>query len=177
MSFARLPDSMARYATHELAELLRTLTPQQRAAVGRIVEHVYISNRPWAHLFDGDDKICSETTYYRRGILDPETGEWSRQGWNHQPDFRRAVEMAARLALQAEENEGLRAVRTAVRRSRLAAPLVVGELVRLARLAERDQDRIRAGTEVLGVALRHTEFAEGESNSAADDWWQAVDDD
>ena len=75
-----VPDSMAHYATYELSQILLTLTPAQREAVGRIVDHVYINNRPLGHLLDGDDKICAEKTYYRRGTFDEESGEWLNPG-------------------------------------------------------------------------------------------------
>lgn len=167
---------MAEYATYELAQAMIALSPAQRAAIDRIVQHVYIENRPISHLLQGDDKICTEVNYYKRGILDPETGEWRRQGWHHQPAFQEALQMAARLALQTQETEELHALRTAVRRARLASAPVVDELERIARRGLQERDRISAAGKVLDIALRHTEFAEGESNQEEDDWWWAADD-
>lgn len=176
---ARLPDTMAGYMTYELAEQLRGLTPQQRAGIARIVEHVYILNRPMAELMTGDNAVVSENVYYRRGVLNEETGAWSRVGWSHQKAFVEALAHAARLALSAREKEELHAVREAVREARLGSTNVMRELVRLATKAESDKDRISAGKTALDIAIKHTEFdstGAGTDNEAAD-WWAAGEED
>ena len=176
---ARLPDTMAGYMTYELAEQLRGLTPQQRAGIARIVEHVYILNRPMAELMTGDNAVVSENVYYRRGVLNEETGQWSRVGWSHQKAFTEALAHAARLALSAREKEELHAVREAVRRARLAAAPIMGGLVGLAQSSEQDKDRIAASKMVLDIAIKHTEFdstGAGTDNEAAD-WWAAGEED
>lgn len=166
---------MGGYITHELAELLGALTPQQRAGIARIVSHHYIENRPLAELFRGDDRVCSEIIYYRRGTVDPETGKPKRVGWSHQPAFTQALAMAARLALQARQIEETQAVREAVRRARLAAAPVVGQLTRLALQADRDADKIAASKQVLDIAIKNTEFGDRPSDGdMADDWWKAA---
>ena len=76
----RIPDPMAGYLTYELSEALGKLTPQQRAAIARIVEHHFIANRPLSELLHGDNRICSEIVYYRKGTIDPDTGE-ARRVW------------------------------------------------------------------------------------------------
>lgn len=175
MSSSRKPDPMAGYATYELSQILGRLTAAQRGAVARIVEHHYIANRPMAQLFQGDGRICTENTYYRRGKIDPETGEAKLVGWSHQPDFIAALEMARRLALQARINEETSAVQEAVRRARLAAAPVMTGLVRIAAQAESDRDKIAASKHVLDIALKNTEFGDRPSDGGlADDWWQAA---
>ena len=176
---ARLPDTMAGYMTYELAEQLRGLTPQQRAGIARIVEHVYILNRPLAELMTGDNAVVSENVYYRRGALNEETGHWSRVGWSHQKAFTEALAHAARLALSAREKEELHAVREAVRQARLGSTDVMRDLVKLASKSEQDKDKIAASKMVLDIAIKHTEFdstGAGESNEAAD-WWSAGEED
>lgn len=169
-----VPDSMARYATYELSELLLTLTTGQREAVGRIVEHVYINNRPLGHLLDGDDKICSERTYYKRGILDTETGEFRNPGWSHQPAFTQALEMAARLALQTQESEDLHRLRKAKRRAIEKAESAVNQWVDVMEHSELDFARIQAAGEVVKLAFHNPDSDEAENHGAAGDWWQAA---
>lgn len=173
MSFRSLPDSMTGYATHELVELLRKLTPAQRVAVGRIVQHVYVDNKPWAHLFVGDNAICREATYYRRGKLDEETGERTNPGWNHQPDFQRAVETAARLALQVQSAEDLHRLRQAKRKAIDRAESAVEQWVSIMRYSQMDFARIQAAGEVVKLAFRD-EGSNEEETGVAGDWWQAA---
>jgi len=169
---------MAGYQTYELSQLLGKLSAAQRGAVARIVEHHYIANRPLRELFTGENPICSEITYYRRGTVDPHTGQAKRVGWSHQPDFVAALEMARRLALQTRVNEEAHAVQEAVRRARLAAAPIMTGLVRIAAQAEADRDKIAASKEVLGIALKNTEFGDRPTDGdLADDWWKAVEDD
>lgn len=166
---------MVGYATYELTEKLLALSVQQRAAIDRIVQHVYIDNRPLAELFRGDDKICAETNYYRRGAIDPETGGWkTKPGWAHDKEFVDALDAAARLALAVRTKEEYAALATAKRRARLAAPGVVDSLVGVATLGE-DRLRAAAGKVIL-------DYAGAPDNEQADavtsdevDWWKAAD--
>jgi hypothetical protein len=168
---------MATYATYELSEALLTLTPDQRRAIGRIVDHHFVQNKPMGDLFKGDNPICSEDAYYRKGKADPETGKMRRVGWSHQPAFSEALKMAAGLALRTRQVEETSAVQEAVRRARLAAAPLVAGLVRIAANAEADKDKISASKEVLGIALKNTEFGDRPSDGdLADDWWKAAED-
>src|SRR5687767_5591079 len=107
---------MAAYATWELAEKLAKLSAPQRDAIDRIVQHVYIENLPWAALFRGEDRICAETSYYRRGKVDEETGKRVKPGWGHDDDFQDALDHARKLALSAQERERLGWLRRAKER-------------------------------------------------------------
>jgi len=168
---ARVPDSMARYATYELSEHLRQLTPAQRDAIGRIVQHHYIDNRPMAQLFTGDGAVCSENTYYKRGFQDRETGEWRKVGWSHQEAFTEALDMAARLAIQQREGEELAVVRETVRRARLASAPVIGQLIRIASDGdEKAGDRISASKVVLDLATRNTDEAPSANITISVNW-------
>lgn len=164
--------------TYELAEALGQLTAQQRKAIARIVDHHFVQNKPMAELFRGDDRICAEARYYRRGRVDAETGKASEVGWSHQKGFTDALAMAARLALQTRVNEETHAVKEAVRRARLAAAPIVAGLVRIAANADADKDKIAASKEVLGIALKNTEFGDRPTDGdLADDWWKAAEGD
>jgi len=195
---------MVAYATHELVELLAALTTQQRAAIDRIVDHVYIRNLPLSHLLTGDDKIASERRYYDKGVMDPTTGQWKRRpGWHHDPLFQDALKEAVRLALTARTREELTAWAEAKRRARLATPDVVqgmiaiatgyelqrdargrpvidhatGQLAVARRMAE-DKDAIAAGKALLDYARLDVTSEAGESEAAEElDWWRATDDD
>ena len=117
--FEGFPSRMAGYVTYELSLKLAVLSTQQRAAIDRIVAHVYILNRPLSELLRGDDKICGEERYYRRGKLDEETGRWVRPpGWHHDKPFQDALGEAVRLALQARSREELVAIQNAKRRAK-----------------------------------------------------------
>ncbi len=166
---------MATYATYELSEALLTLTPDQRRAIGRIVDHHYVQNKPMGDLFKGDNPICSEDAFYRKGKADPETGKMRRVGWSHQPAFSEALKMAAGLALRTRQVEETNAVQEAVRRARLAASSVVGTIASDAVFSAEPGDRTRAGRVLLDIALKNTEFGERPSDGdLADDWWKAV---
>lgn len=191
MSFSILPDRVVGYATYELAEKLAGLTPQQRAAIDRIVQHVYIENRPLADLLRGDDKIASEQRYYQRGAVDEQTGRWlKRPGWHHDPDFQAALKEARRLALMARTREELSAWQEAKRTARLATPIVVagltsianatelrqveGEMVEVERRTE-DKDRIAAAKILLDYAKPDESMMESDTD-AEQDWWEMADD-
>lgn len=166
---------MAGYLTHELAEGLLLLTAQQREAIARIVDHHYVQNRPLADLFRGENPICAEERYYRKGSVNPETGRGRGVGWSHQAAFVEALAMAARLALQTRQNEETHAVREAVRRARLAASSIVGSMASDAVFSAEPVDRARAGKIVLDIAIKNTEFGERPSDGdLADDWWKAA---
>lgn len=193
MLFDKLPDRIAGYATYELAEKLGRLSPQQRAAIDRIVQHCYIENRPLAELLRGDEKIVTEANYYRRGSIDPDTGGWrTRPGWAHDKEFVDALETAARLALQVRSREELAALQTAKRRARLAAgkvieglldiatrttpqPLPDGRIVMLNRMTE-DKDSIAASKVVLDYAGKPEGEAGDSVVSDEADWWKAASD-
>jgi hypothetical protein len=177
VSFAKLPDRIAGYATYELVEKLLALTSQQRAAIDRIVQHVYVDNLPWAPLFQGDGKICAETNYYRRGALDETTGGWRvKPGWAHDKQFVDALETAARLALTVRSREELAALQTARRRARLASGAVVDSLVSVATMGD-DKLRAAAGKVVLDYANAGAETEQAnETTSDEMDWWKAADD-
>lgn len=176
MSFSLLPDRVVGYATYELAERLAALTPQQRAAIDRIVEQVYICNRPLADLLRGDDKICSERRYYDKGRMDDATGHWRKSpGWHHDPAFQAALNEARRLALMARTREELAAWQDAKRRARLASGTVVDTLIGITAQSEKDGDRVKAGQVLLAYGA-----PDASTGSATDDaeseWWEAADD-
>jgi hypothetical protein len=190
MSFSRLPNQMVGYATYELSEKLARLSTDQRAAISRIVQHVYVDNRPLADLFRGERPICSETNYYRRGTLDEATGQWSkRPGWGHDKAFSDALGEAVRLALQAKQREEVKALEDAVRRSKLASSAIIDEMVSLATRVQvfegvqrerdvADKDQIQAAKVVLDFAIKVP--AQTMPTSPADseefDWWKAAED-
>lgn len=194
---------MVAYATEELAVKLLALTTQQRSAIARIVEHVYINNQPMAHLLTGDDKIVSESNYYRNGTMDPDTGKWKKKpGWGKDPLFQDALTEAARLALQARTREEVAAWSEAKRRARLATPAIVDSAIEIAndlvvmrdangevvegphggplmvRRAQ-DKDRVAAIKTLLDYAkidLGAVDGTEAERDEEAD-WWAAAEDD
>lgn len=188
MSFERLPDRVAGYATSELATKLAALSPQQRSAIDRIVEHVYVSNRPWADLFRGPGRICSEANYYRRGRMDEETGRWViRPGWGHDRAFQDALAEAVRLALLVRSREELYAMQSAARAARLAMPKVITGALEMAHdqiekdgkpspRGTEDKDRLAAMKFVYEVAGAESAGEIGtDAESAASDWWRAAD--
>lgn len=173
----RIPDAMLGYATYELAQRMTELSAQQRAAIGRIVQHCYLDCQPLAALLRGTDKICSETTYYRNGKMDAESGRWLvAPGWTHQPAFTAALEEAARLALQAQTRAELHAAQSAIRRARLAAEDVIYNMVGIVRTGQ-NRDSIAAGRLVLDVALRGLDAEPSDATGEAADWWKAANDD
>lgn len=188
MSFARLPNRMVGYATYELSEKLAALSTDQRAAIDRIVQHVYIENRPIAELFRGDSPICSETNYYRRGALDEESGIWrKRPGWGHDKAFQDALKEAVRLALGAKQCEEIKALEDSVRRSRLSSPRVIDGLVNIALGVEEfegievpretaDKDRIAAAKLLLDHATNANVEPSPSSPAESEefDWWKAA---
>lgn len=181
---------MLGYATYELSEKLAKLSTDQRAAISRMVQHIYIENRPLVELFRGDNPICSETNYYRRGTLNEETGQWSkRPGWGHDKAFQDALSEAVRLALGAKQREEMKAIEDAVRRSKLSSPGIIDEMVSIATGREEfegtmiprlvaNKDRINAAKIVLDFATKAPETtltAPGDSDEA--DWWKAAEED
>ncbi len=178
---------MVGYATYELTERLMALSAAQRAAIDRIVQHVYIENHPLADLLLGDDKICSDANYYRRGVLDEDSGRWKvKPGWGHDKLFQDALADAVRLALGAKHREEVRALEDSVRRSRLSSPRVIDGLVNIALAVEEfdglevpretaDKDRIAAAKILLEHATKAPESspnAPGDSDEM--DWWKAA---
>lgn len=179
MSFSRLPDRIAGYATYELAEMMTRLTARQRAAIDRIVQHIYIENRPWAELFRGDDKIVSETNYYRRPKVDAETGEIAHKGgWGHDPTFQAALKTAARLALQAQERERLQWLQQAKRKAEENAEHAVDTWIRNMTEANFASEQNTAAKHVVDLAFRGHDQAHGEQQAGDEeaDWWAAAED-
>lgn len=169
-----IPDSMAAYATYELAELLRQLSPPQRQAVARIVDHVYVQNRPLAHLFEGADKICSENTYYKRGTFDEASGEWKNPGWHHQPAFAESLRLAARLVLQVERTEDRIKLRKAKVKAIDNAEKAVDAWIAVMN-GRNAAVRIEAASRVIDLAFKGSEAVASEPASAeAEDWWRAA---
>lgn len=179
MSFGTLPDGMVGYATYELAEMLGKLTPRQRAAIDRIVQHVFINNQPWAGLFRGDDKITSEASYYRKGKVDPETGERSGFGWGHDPKFLEALDAAKRLALAGQQRESLGHLQRAKRYAEQAAGPAVQTWVHVMAFGNDDAARIKAAQAVIDLAFKGSDEGE-QTNTGAGveaDWWAATEGD
>jgi hypothetical protein len=168
---------MAGYATWELAELLGQLTPRQRAAIDRIVRHVYINNQPIAHLFRGDDRICPEAAYYRKGKADPETGKRSGFGWGHDPDFLAALESAKRLALATQERERMGHLQQAKRYAEQAAAPAVQVMVNVMTFGVDDAARINAAQKVIDFAFKGSGEQTHTGAGVEADWWAAVGDD
>lgn len=167
---------MLGYATYELSQQLLDLTPQQRDAIARIVQHVYLDNQPLAQLLQGDDKICSESVYYRKGKLNKETGSWSRRGWHHQPEFTKALAEAARLAIAAQSKEEIHAMRGAVRKARMDAETVVDRMLTITRLGQH-KDSINAAKVVWNIAQHGADDDQNDDSAEAADWWAAAEDD
>lgn len=176
MSFTRLPDRMAGYATWELAERLAKLTPQQRDAIDRIVQHVYIENQPWADLFRGDDRICAETNYYRRGKVNEATGKVTKPGWGHDKDFTEALDHARKLALQAQERERLGWLQRAKQHAEASADAAVGTWVQVMNASRNDFARIDAAQKVIDLAFKGAGESTDTGANLEADWWAAAGD-
>lgn len=174
MSFTRLPDRMVGYATWELAEKLAKLTAPQREAIDRIVEHVYIQNGPWADLFRGDDRICAETSYYRRGKLDEMTGERSKPGWGHDKDFQEALAEAVKLALTAQQRERLQWLQRAKMRAESASEEMIEVWIQVADGSRNDFARIEAAQKVIDLAYKGSGGHSDTGASLEADWWAAA---
>lgn len=189
MAKERLPDAMMRYMTAELAEALAGLSQPQIDAIHRIVSSGHLAEEPLApwRMFTGEDAICSQTTWFKRGIADTETGRWlpgHRPGWSHQKAFVDALQMAKRLARRLHLQEALAAVNESVRAAQMASPAVVRNMVKLAtdRMVDKDgkelpvgvehKDQVAAAKVVLGYAKPDGEASEEED--AAGDWWAAA---
>lgn len=174
VSFTRLPDRMVGYATWELAELLGKLTGPQRDAIDRIVQHVYIENLPWADLFRGDDRICAETSYYRKGKIDDE-GKRVKPGWGHDEDFQAALKEAMSLALQAKERERLGLLNRAKRYAEQAAGPAVQTWVNVMAFGVDDRARNEAAQKVIDLAFKGSGPEQGNAAASVEqDWWAAT---
>lgn len=176
MSFERLPDGMVGYATYELAEMLGKLTPRQRAAIDRIVQHVYINNLPWAHLFRGDDKICPESRYYYRGKVDPDTGKVKGAGWGHDPQFVEALGAAKRLAIAGQQRESMGHLQRAKRRAEQQADNAVGAWVDVMEHGRDERARNEAAQKVIDLAFKGNEEKSDTGAGLEADWWAAAGD-
>jgi hypothetical protein len=175
--FERLPDRIAGYATYELALLLGKLSGGQRAAIDRIVQHVFIDNRPWAELFRGENRICAEANYYRRGRLDPATGEFARghkPGWGHDPDFQAALQEAVKLALGSQERERLGWLQRAKRRAEERAAAAVDTWVGVMIDSMDDKARNDAAGRVIDLAFKGSGDATDTGAREEADWWAAA---
>lgn len=174
MSFRVLPDRMAGYATWELAERLAKLTTQQREAIDRIVQHVYIDRGPWADLFRGDDRICAETSYYRRGKLDDGDGKRVKPGWGHDPDFQEALDHARKLALSQQQSERMGRLNRAKQYAEMAAAPAVQTWVNVMAFSIDDRARIDAAAKVVDLAFDGAGETTDTGASLEADWWQAA---
>jgi len=123
------------------AELLRRmerLTPQQRRAIPVIVRW-RAENKPWKGLFQGEERICNEATFWRRD-----------RGWWHQGLFREVL-------TQAQREYDAAVLRTSVQDAaeglRKAAPLaseLLGELIAVA-LWGLDEDTPPAAQKMMAL--------------------------
>lgn len=167
---------MVGYATYELAELLGKLTTRQRAAIDRIVRHVFLENRPWAYLFRGDDKICPEAAYYRKGKVDSDTGKIRGAGWGHDPDFIAALDAAKRLALATQERERLGLLNRAKRRAETLAEDAVNTWGRVMEHGKDERARNEAAQKVVDLAFKGSGPEQSNSGASLEaDWWAAAD--
>lgn len=163
---------MAGYATWELAEKLAKLRPQQREAIDRIVQHIYIENGAWADLFRGDDAICTEANYYKRGKVDGE-GRHSKMGWAHDPLFQDALGHASKLALSAQERERLGWLRRAKSHAESEADNAVGTWVRIMN-ARMDAVAVDAAQRVVDLAFKGAGESTDSGAGIEADWWEAA---
>lgn len=175
MSFERLPDGMAGYATYELAEMLGQLNARQRVAIDRIVRHVYLDNRPWAELFRGDDKIISESNFYSRGRVDPETGERRHVGWHHDPLFQAALGAAKRLALAADQRDRMALLQRAKRRAEERAEAAVATWDQVMTFGRDERARNEAAQKLLDLAFKGSGEQTDTGAVLEADWWAAAD--
>lgn len=176
MSFERLPDGMVGYATYELAEMLGKLRQPQRAAIDRIVRHVYIDNRAWADLFRGDDKICAEANYYRRGKVNEETGKVTKAGWAHDADFQEALQHAVRLALATQQRERTRWLQLAKARAEQRAEAAVNTWDDVMMHGQDERARNEAAAKMIDLAFKGSGEQADTGASLEADWWAAVGD-
>lgn len=172
---AALPRRMVGYMTAELAEMLTALTTSQRAAIDKIVQHVYVENRPMRDLLHGPNKVAAENSYYRRPKFDDDGVLVKKGGWHHDPIFQVALKEAARLALLARTREEMEAVAESKRRARLATPTVVDTLIDISRDGERDGDRVTAANSILKYAEIDEKAQQATTETTeAEDWWGAA---
>lgn len=173
MSFSKLPNRMAGYATYELAQMLMVLSAKQRDAIDRIVQHHYVEGRPLAELFRGDNKICTENNFYKKGKVN-EDGQLVGAGWNHQKPFLDALSEAARLALQTIERENLQKLVRAKQKAIDHAERAVDALIDVMERNKNGLARVNAADKVLGLASKGVETPEDAPGSEAADWWAAA---
>ncbi len=174
MSFETLPDGMVGYASYELAELLARLTTRQRDAIGRIVQHVYIANRPWAELFRGEDRICPEAAYYRRGVVDERSGARKGCGWGHDPKFKAALDHAVKLALAAQQRQRLGRLQRAKEYAEQAAGPMVQVWVNVATFGLDERARSDAAQKVIDLAFKGAGEQTDSGATLEADWWAAA---
>lgn len=156
---------MLAYATYELSQKLLALSPRQRAAIEVIVRRHYIQGETMAALFRGDDKICNERTYYN-----------TQNGWSHNELFTEALHEAARLAIQREETDKQRALRSATDRAINNAENAVMAWVDVFSGALDDpKARNDAAQRLIDLAFKSQAGAEPGGSEAAD-WWAAAED-
>ena len=178
---------MGEYATYELANKLALLNARQREAISRIVKHVYLDNKKWGVLFSGENRICAESNYYRRGKLNEETGEWIKTpGWGFDKKFQDALQLSIRLALQSKSQEEVTAVFEARRAARLATKVVVDELIGIVTpvllkdgepVAVDNKARVAAGKVILEYAKLEQAEQVAVTQSGESDWWMAAEGD
>lgn len=162
----RLPDGMVAYATYELSQLLLDLTSQQRSAIDTIVSRHYISGESMAALFRGDDKICSERTFYN-----------TKNGWSHNEQFTDALNEAARLALQSCETDRQRKLQAATDKAIDNAQSAVEQWVHVMTKAwDKPAARNDAAQRLLDLAFKSHAGQPDPVSSEEADWWGAVDD-
>lgn len=177
VSFGTLPDGMVGYATYELAEMLGKLTPRQRAAIDRIVQHVFVDNQPWAALFRGDDKITSEASYYRKGKVDPETGKRKGYGWGHDPAFQEALDAAKRLALATQQRERTHRLQLAKARAEQRAEAAVDTWDNVMTHGRDERARNEAAQKMIDLAFKGSGEQTESGASLEADWWAAAEGD
>lgn len=128
-----------------LSALLAELSPLQAAAVTRIVE-AELAGQTVESLFDGPNKMCSRTTYYRK------------RGWVHHPAFLAALAQARR---EVREQHLKTTVDDAVAMLKAATPLAAQDLMRQ---IVGDEAAVEALAGILADRKRH----ENERRAAAE---------
>lgn len=126
-----LPD----WVTDDLLDLLGPLTPKQRQGIIRIVE-ADLAGESLVSLFQGPNRICAESTYYRA----------KPPGWHRQEAFRAALEKARETAWAFSMQH---AVQDAMAVLTISAPEAARELQRQIREGEKDHDKRDASKTVL----------------------------
>ena len=177
MNYQNLPDLMQAYANYDLVELLSELTVKQRNAIARIIQHHHVEGKPMADLFRGEDKICAETVYYRRGSVDPDTGQQKNVGWIHQPKFKQALDESVRQVMRVRQEAEIHAIQKAIHLASKGTPLMIKKMLQIANDSERASDQIAAAKAVVDFATKHgaiDQLNKDESTSMLEDWWKAA---